>query len=719
MRIRTLLTSAVGLALLGVAVPALVPRAEASVGAIGGAVSDPSHGVPALGGGWPIGAVCAPGEADEVAFRPTGVAADGLGGFYVSDIVHSVVCHVDADGSVVTAAGTGAAGYVRAPLGDEVAADAAMLFDPHGLAVAPNGDLYIADRGNHRIRKVEAATKRISTVAGNGAPARAGDGGLAVDASLRAPSDVAVGPRGELYIADSQNHVVRVVAPDGTITAFAGNGIAGSSGDGGVATSASVNRPVGLAVDAAGRVFIADAGAHRVRMVAGGRISTVVGSGSKGLGVVPNLATTVRLNAPSGVEIDAAGDLVVADSGNSRLLRVAGGVALPLAGTGMAGSSGDGGPALAAALSWPVAVALDPSGRLLVADSGATNRIRAIDTRGTITAAAGNGSPSLSGDGHPADEAELNQPMAVAAGPDGSVWVADAHNDAIRRVGPDGVITTAISPAAGLDFPAGLAVDDGGNVFVADSWGHRVWRLTPGGRPTVVAGTGTATTDPAALGDGGPATSATLNLPVGLAFDAAGRLFIADGGNHRVRMIDTAGVISTVAGTGDRPTADPATTGDGGPATRARLDAPAGLSVDQASGQLYIADPANQRVRRLDLGTGMIATVAGTGRIGFSPDGAVGTDARLNFPRGVAVLGNRLVIADSGNCIVRSLDLVTGRVATIAGWTPARGLTPSCGSVGTSGTGMLNLPTGVTTTADGSVLIADSLNHRVRSVSAS
>ena len=383
--------------------------------------------------------------------------------------------------------------------------------------------------------------------------AEVGDGGPATSASLKAPNGVSVDASGNLFIADTSNRRVRRVdAATGVITTVAGDGTSGFSGDGGPATSASLGGPSGVAVDASGNLFIADASNHRARRVdvSTGVISTVAGNDSLGFSGDGGPATSASLNIPYGVAVDASGNLLIADTFNLRVRRVdaSTGVITTVAGNGTQGFSGDGGPATSASLNLPLGVAVDSSSNLLIA-SQFNNRVRRVDAAtGVITTVAGNGTPGFSGDGGPATGASLRGPSGIAVDASGNLFIADAFNNRIRRVdGSTGVITTVV-----------------GNGTFGFS------------------------------GDGGPATNASLRFPVGVAVDASGNLFIADTSNRRVRRVDAAtGVIDTVAGDGTS-----GFSGDGGPATSASLGGPSGVAVD-ASGNLFIADTGNDRIRKV------------------------------------------------------------------------------------------------------------------------
>ena len=314
-----------------------------------------------------------------------------------------------------------------------------------------------------------------------------------------------------------------------TINTFAGNGTIGYSGDNGPATSAQLNQPWGVAVDAAGNVYIADTVNNRIRKVANGVISTVAGNGTLGYSGDDGPATSAQLSWPAGVAVDSAGNLYVADQNNNRIRKVSNGVITTVAGNGTPGYSGDNGSATSAKLYGPQGVAVDSAGNLYIADTS-NQRIRKV-LNGVIATAAGNG-PDLygnggySGDNGPATSARLNQPWGVAVDFAGNLFIADYGNNRIRKVS-NGVITTAIN----WSYPQGVAVDAAGNLFIADNYG-RISKLS-NGVITTVAGTGMQ----GFSGDNGPATGAQLSGPAGVAVDAAGNVYVADFGNNRIRVL--------------------------------------------------------------------------------------------------------------------------------------------------------------------------------------
>ena len=551
----------------------------------------------------------------EPGVTPGGIAVDSAGNLYIADSGNNRIRKVTPQGIISTVAGNGQSAYDGdGGSGDGGPATSAQLFKPAGVAVDSAGNLYIAASG--RIRKV-TPQGTISTVAGNGGYGFSGDGGPAISAEFASPVDVAVDAAGNLYIADWVNSRIRKVTSNGIIGTVAGNGTPGNSGDGGIATNAELANPTRVALDAAGNLYIADTGNFLIRKVdASGTINTVAGDGAKFLGVGP--ATSAWLSLPNGVAADASGNLYIADSGNNRVAKVtADGTISTVAGIGTAGFSGDGGPAARAQFSGPTSVAVDAAGNLYIADQ-LNHCVRKVTPGGAISTVAGNGQGGFSGDGGPAANAQLNFPRGVAVDPVGNLYIADFSNSRIRKVTSDGIISTVagngqpgssgdggLALNAQLAYPAGVAFDAARNLYIADGplngfgiayYPSRIRKVDTEGTISTVAGM-----DYGFSGDGGPATSAALCFPQGMAVDAAGNIYIADSGNNRVRKVDANGTISTVAGNGVDDFS-----GDGGPSTCATLQLNfqdydkigGGVAVDPA-GNLYIADWFNNRIRKV------------------------------------------------------------------------------------------------------------------------
>jgi trimeric autotransporter adhesin len=328
-----------------------------------------------------------------------------------------------------------------------------------------------------------------------------------------------------------------------------------------------------------------------------------------------------------------------------------------VAGSGAASYTGDGGQATAAGLYQTNSVAFDNSGNLYISH---TNEIRKVDASGIITRVTGSGvTAAYSGDGGPASAALVNKPIGMTFDPSGNFYFADNSNHCIRKITPGGVITTIAgngtpgfagdgfsATLAQLDNPEDVISDAAGNLYITDNHNHRVRKINTSGVISTIAGSGST----AYVGDGGPATAAGLYNPGFLAFDASGKLYISDLNHYSIRMINSSGVISTVAGTGTW-----GYSGDGGPATAATFYAPLGLAFD-ASGNLYVSDASSNRIRKIDV-SGIITTIAGTGSTGYYGDGVPATSALLNLPSGLKVYGNSVFFADYQNYRVRKICL--------------------------------------------------------------
>lgn len=654
---------------------------------------------------------------------------------------------------------TTAAGSPLLPPRDGTAAPGAPLGRVFGLAVDPNGNVVFGDPYYHTVFKVQDGTLRA--VAGNGVATMSGDGGPATLAALNGPNGVAFDAAGNLYIADTLNHRIRMVSPAGAITTIAGTGAPGFSGDNGPATLAQLFQPLHVAADSAGNVYVADASNARIRRIAGGTITTVVGNGSYGNTPDNANAAGSPVGEVEGLVVDAAGNLYFSDYSNNRVRRIANGRLTTIAGSGARGSTGDNGPATAATLDGPSGLTFDREGNLLIMDTG-NHRVRRVNLQtGVITTVAG-GRAGFCGDGGPASGGCFRNAFTIAMNSAGELFVADRDNFRIRRIAGNG--TGNLSTVAGnglllagqaevvgttalLVQPRGVAVDANGNLLIADQGNGLVRRLGTNGVMTTIAGSGERSYG----GDGGPARSAALSGPSGVATDQAGNIYIADSDNHVVRLVDAAGTIRTVAGTGVAGFA-----GDGSLATQARLNAPIAVVVDR-NNALYIAELGNNRIRvvtsdgriaslvsGLEQPTGLAVDAQGnllvsecpagsrTGRVtrlnvtsrtstrvagggtllGAQAENRPATQAQLACPIGVAAdAANNVYYADLSFSVVKRID-ANGNLNTVAG----------AGAPGFSGDGgnallaRMSSPWGLAVDRAGTLFVADMQNNRIRAV---
>ncbi|MBI4868374.1 MAG: hypothetical protein HY816_15620 [Candidatus Wallbacteria bacterium] len=544
--------------------------------------------------------------------------------------------------------------------GDGASPLAASLEAPHAIAIGAGGAIYVAELS--RVRRIDAP--QASTLAGTGP-----------DGTASSPAGVAAASDGTVFVTDSDSAGLYSLSPGSSVLRRLNaepDRVLASFEDGIPIGSAALGAPGRLRIDAAQNLLLSDPGTQRLRIIERTadpdpdralRIRTVAGTrnttGFAGDGLP---ASQAALCTPRGVGVDASGNLLFADSGNHRIRRVSAsaGTLATAAGTGSAcgsagGFDGEGFAADATRLDGPSDVAGAPGGRILIADTG-NRRIRAIEPATRLLATvAGDGGFDFAGDGLPAAQSSIGRPLAVAALPDGSYLIADRRNHRVRRVAPDGTISTLAGAGTGggtslaaarFSRITALAVDGGNRLLIADG-GWVLRSAFPAGTTTRVAGDGRG----GYSGDGAGATAARIRPAAGLALDAAGNLFLSDDEAHVVRRVDAlTGRITTVAGT----PATTAFTGDGGPANAAGLFRPRGLATD-SRGNLFIADSGHHAVRVVDR-FGVIFTLANvSGTAGSGGDGGDARNARLNAPSDVAVdprQGN-VLIADTGNGAVR------------------------------------------------------------------
>ena len=619
--------------------------------------------------------------------EPGAIALDASGNLYIVDSSDNRIRKVDLSGNISTYAGTGLPGYN----GDRLKATAAQLNNPSSIAFDNSGNLYVADLGNSRVRII-SPSGIIDTVAGNGSPGILGDNGPALSAQLD-PLTIALDNQGNLFIATSDFRI-RKVDVNGIITTIAGDGTNAYSGDNGPAKDAAISIVAAMVCDAKGNLYIADTGNGYVRMITtAGVIEPVAGVGDYQEGfIIDYVPAQAAVMSPDGLALDSSGNnLYIADTflNSVRLVDMTTTLIHTVAGNGNGGFLGDGGPPLQAELSAPAGVALDSSNDIYVADFG-NKRIRKV-TGSTITTVAG----TSIGDGGPATAAFLNFPEGVAVDSANNLVVADFGNSEAREFTLGGAIA-AFGQLNGT--PIGVAADASGNFFVTDNE-PLVLEISKAGVTSIIAGD----SQPGYSGDKGPATSAMISSPTGVAVDTSDNVYFTDYSNHKIRKVTSStGVITTIAGDGTA-----AYSGDSGPALSAGMD-PFDVALD-SQGNLYVADFLNSRVRKITP-AGIITTVAGNGAPGYSGDGGPAMAAKLNAPSGVAVdYSGNLYIADRGNGVLRRVDTL-GLITTIAGTGVS---TPSIGDGGPAIAAQLD-PFRLSLDGVGNVYVADSLNDRVR-----
>ena len=585
-------------------------------------------------------------------------------------------------------------------LGDGGPAIQAQIGTVNGVAVDRFGNVYLSDTGHNCVRKVDSSGA-ITTVAGNGIAGFSGDGGPATSAQLNLPYGLAVDANGYLYIADLNNNRVRRVSPSGAIQTFAGSAGNGSSGDGGPATSAQLLSPRNVALDSAGNLYISEFGAHRVRRVTpNGTISTAAGTGIAGFRGDGGLATAAQLAFPAGLAFDRYGNLYIADSQNQRIRQVnpSGQIATILGGS------------TNITLLTPFAIAIDPAGDIFVADT--TPAVHEFTVVSKWTIAAGTSTAGFSGDGGPATAAQLTEPLDLAVDASANLYIADRHR--VREVNNRGLIATVAgadylfgigdggaATAAELYQPSAVTLDSAGNLYIADPGTNRVRQVSASGAIATVAGTGMA----APGGEATPAATTPLMTPTSVAVDRFGNLLIVETGANRVRQIAADGRIRTLVGTGAAGLGP-----DALPPAETQLRAPRGLCRDRF-GALYVVDTANHRVLLVPP-VGVVTTAAGNGASGAAGDGGPAPFAQLNQPTACAVdSAGDLYIADTYNHRIRKVDN-TGIISTVAG----NGVAGDSGDEGPATSANLHAPGGVTVDDNGNIYISDTGNHSIRQV---
>jgi sugar lactone lactonase YvrE len=641
------------------------------------------------------------GSADDIGTlagfnNPSGVARDVNGNLFVADFGNNTIRKIAPNGSVTTIAGlAGVAGSA------DGSGAAARFNNPYGLVVDNSGNIYVSDLGNHTIRKI-SPSGLVSTLAGAVGSTNSVNG-AGSNAHFKSPRGLAIGPDNNLYVADA-DHTIRQITPAGAVTTFAGSsGTPGSDDKKG--TSATFRFPVGVAVDAAGNLYVADTGNHTIRKITpGGNVSTLAGL-ALNPGTSDGTNDTARFKSPNGLVVDGNGTVFVADTFNQTIRKVTpAGVVTTLVGS--AGNAGDiDSTNTAARFQSPIGMAVDENTNLYIADS-ANHSIRKVTAALAVTTVAG-ATGSIGAVDATGTDARFNRPVGAGFDPSGNLYVADQQNETIRKISPGGAVSTVAGsagvtgtndgPGLGARFnnPSGLATDQNGNVLITDSFNHTIRKITPLGEVSTVAGT------PGTSGaTNGVGSAAQFKAPFGISVDSGGAIFVGDVLNQVIRKIATDGTVSTFAGSfGLTGTND-------GPDSTARFNFPQGVGID-GNNNVYVLDDGNFTIRKISP-AGQVSTLAGIPGVSGSADGPRGT-ATFNLSFGLAsdASGN-VFVADDANELIRKIT-PAGNVTTIGGL-PGRAGSED----GTGEAALFNGPQGITVDNQGNVYVSDTFNNSIR-----
>jgi len=630
-------------------------------------------------------------------YSPNGVAIDTSGNTYVADTLSHTIRKVTPAGVVTTLAGTfGSSGSV-----DGVGV-AARFNAPRGVAVDGAGNLYVADTGNHCIRKI-TPDGTVTTLCGQAGSPGSSDG-TGSTARFKSPYGITVTAAGDtIYIADSSNHEIRMITAAGSVTTYAGTGSPGSSD--GTGTAAGFNFPRAIVVDGLGYVYVADTSNGTIRKIAPGGVVTTL-AGTAGLtGSADGNGSAARFNRPLGIAVTNAGDAVyVGDTSNHTVRKItSSGDVTTLAGLALSYGSADGSGS-AARFYFPNGVAVDSGGNLAVSDSS-NSTIRWVTVSGDVTTLAG--TPVYGSTDGTGAAARFHSPQGMGADAAGNVYVADNANQIIRKIAPGGVVTTlagmpgtvgtadGTGSAARFNSPTGLAVDLSGNIYVTDN-GRTIRKITPAGEVTTLAGN--ASVSGSADGTG---TAAQFRSPAGIAVDAAGNLYVADQGNYTIRKVTSAGVVTTLAGTaGTSGSVD-------GTGSAALFGNPTGVAIDP-SGNVFVTDAFNRVIRKITP-AGVVTKFAGSPwTFGGTNDGT-GLQAQFNTPWAIAAdAAGNLYVADQISQTIRRIR-PDGLVSTLAGFTGSSGTTDGAGQEA-----RFYGPYGLTVDGAGNLYVSDSVNCTIR-----
>lgn len=651
------------------------------------------------------------GSADGVGSQarfnsPWGTAVDASGNVYVADEGNHTIRKISPQAVVSTLAGLAGTSGSADGIGS-----AARFSSPRGVAVDRLGSIFVADWGNSTIRVITPSGV-VSTLAGRPDFFGSADG-VGTNAMFNSPAAVAVDAFGNVYVSDSAN-TIRKIAPNGLVSTIAG--LAGSKGSAdGAGSEARFNQPAGLAVDTMGNIYVADSANNTIRKITmAGLVSTIGGvaqdTNSDGLndgGYADGAPGVSQFFFPLGIAVDNAGNTYVADHAGTVIRKISSlNIASTIAGSPIMGGEVDGIGAIAR-FSGVSGLTVDTEGNLYAADWQMSN-IRKIEASGLVSTLAGQVDSQGSADGA-AGETRFHDPEGIAIDAVGSLYLADSQNCTIRKITPNGLVSTlaglagnrgsrdGVGAAALFNAPEGLAVDSTGIIYIADSWNHTIRKLDTNGLVSTLAGRvgSSGSTD-------GPGNLARFNVPWSLAAANGGILYVADSYNNTIRKITADGLVTTVAGLAGSPgSAD-------GPGSVARFNQPTGVVVG-GDGSVYVADYGNNTIRIIGP-NGSVTTLAGSAGAFFpyGQDGP-GNAARFRNPSGVAVdrTGN-VYVADQNDSLIRLIS-PSGMVTTLGGLAVSPGYADGTGS-----TARFDFPASIAIDAQGTIYVAEPSNNVIR-----
>lgn len=612
--------------------------------------------------------------------NPFGVCIDAAGNVYAVESNNHKIRKISPAGVVTTFAGS-TQGYA------DGTGTAAQFNSPSGICIDGSGNLYVGDESNHKIRKITPAGV-VTTFVGSSQGYADGTG---TAAQFSFPSGICIDGSDNLYVADRVNCKIRKISPAGVVTTLAGSSAGYIDATG---ASAQFNYPSGVCVDVSGNIYVADRSNCLIRKInSSGVVTTLAGNISPGY--VDATGTSARFYLPYGVCTDASGNVYVGDQVNQKIRKITpAGVVTTFAGSTQGYTNGTG---TAAQFFAPSGICIDASNNLYVGEVG-NDIIRKISPVGIVTTLAGSPTGYLDGT---ASTAQFSQPNDVCVDAGGNIYTIDTGNNKIRKISNSGVVSTFAGSISGysdgtgtsaqFNSLSGMCIDGIGNLYIVESNGNKIRKITSAGVVSTLAG---SNTQGSADGTG---ISAQFCVPQGICIDGSGNLYVADLGNHRIRKITPAGVVTTIAGS-SVGYLDANGTG-------AQFNQPSSVCFDNASGSVFVTDRNNHKIRKIS-STGVVTTFVGSSQ--GASDG-LGTAASFNYPMGICLsTSGNLYIADAGNSIIRKITSA-GMVTTIAGSTI--GFMDGTGTVA-----QFNNPNRICEDAIGNLYVADNGNNRIRKI---